>query len=57
MKNGRSILDGLTKSSIQKTAEIFFGKMVLTESAVTKGFCPNCSPEMEGGWRKMKAPA
>jgi hypothetical protein len=41
----------------QKTAEFFFGKMVLTESAVTKVFCPNCSPEMEGGWRKMKAPA
>ncbi len=31
----------------QKTAEIFFGKMVLTESAVTKVFCPNCSQEID----------
>ena len=31
----------------QKTAEIFFGKMVLTESSVTKVFCPNCSQDID----------
>ena len=29
----------------QKTAEIFFGKMVLAESSVTKVFCPDCSQD------------
>ncbi|MBT8331155.1 MAG: hypothetical protein KJP06_02395, partial [Deltaproteobacteria bacterium] len=29
----------------QKTAEIFFGKMVLAESSVTKVFCPSCSQD------------
>ena len=33
----------------QKTAEIFFGKMVLTASAVTKVFCPNCSQDIDLG--------
>ncbi|MGD2096740.1 MAG: hypothetical protein PVG35_04120 [Desulfobacterales bacterium] len=31
----------------QKTAEIFFGKMVLTESSVTKVFCPECSQDID----------
>ena len=31
----------------QKTAEIFFGKMVLAESSVTKVFCPTCSQDIE----------
>jgi hypothetical protein len=31
----------------QKTAEIFFGMMVLTESVVTKVFCPNCSQDID----------
>ncbi len=30
----------------QKTAEIFFGKMVLAESAVAKVFCPQCSQDI-----------
>lgn len=31
----------------QKTAEIFFGKMVLNESAVAQVFCPICSKNVE----------
>jgi hypothetical protein len=31
----------------QKTAEIFFGKMVLDEKSVEKVYCPNCSHDME----------
>ena len=31
----------------QKTAEVFFGKMVLTESSVSKVFCPNCSQDID----------
>jgi hypothetical protein len=31
----------------QKTAEIFFGKMVLNESAVTELYCPNCSRSID----------
>lgn len=31
----------------QKTAEIFFGKMVLTESSVAKVYCPNCSRDID----------
>ena len=31
----------------QKTAEIFFGKMVLAESSVAKVFCPNCSQDID----------
>jgi len=33
----------------QKTAEIFFGKMVLAESSVAKVFCPNCSQDIDAG--------
>jgi hypothetical protein len=32
----------------KKTAEIFFGKMVLAESSVAKVFCPNCSQNIDG---------
>ena len=31
----------------QKSAEIFFGKMVLAESSVTKVFCPQCSQDID----------
>jgi len=31
----------------QKTAEIFFGKMVLAETSVAKVFCPNCSQDID----------
>ena len=31
----------------QKTAEIFFGKMVLAESSVAKVYCPICSQDIE----------
>ncbi len=31
----------------QKTAEIFFGKMVLAESSVTKVYCPICSQDID----------
>ncbi len=31
----------------QKTAEIFFGKMVLTESSVAKVYCPICSQDID----------
>ena len=31
----------------QKSAEIFFGKMVLAESSVAKVFCPNCSRNID----------
>ena len=31
----------------QKTAEIFFGKMVLAESSVTKVYCPMCSRDID----------
>jgi hypothetical protein len=31
----------------QKTAEIFFGKMVLTESSVARVFCPRCSQDVD----------
>lgn len=31
----------------QKTAEIFFGKMVLDEKSVEQVYCPNCSHDME----------
>jgi hypothetical protein len=31
----------------QKTAEIFFGKMVLAESSVSKVYCPMCSPDID----------
>jgi len=31
----------------QKSAEIFFGKMVLAESSVTKVFCPDCSQNID----------
>jgi hypothetical protein len=33
----------------QKTAEIFFGKMVLAESSVSQVYCPKCSQEVESG--------
>ena len=33
----------------QKTAEIFFGKMVLAESSVAKVYCPMCSPDIDSG--------
>ena len=31
----------------QKTAEIFFGKMVLDEQVIAKLYCPNCSQNIE----------
>ncbi len=31
----------------QKTAEIFFGKMVLDEKSVEQVYCPNCSHDLE----------
>ena len=31
----------------QKTAEIFFGKMVLAESSVTQVYCPKCSQNVD----------
>ena len=31
----------------QKTAEIFFGKMVLSESSVAQVYCPKCSQDIE----------
>lgn len=33
----------------QKTAEIFFGKMVLAESSVAQVYCPKCSQDIESG--------
>ncbi len=33
----------------QKTAEIFFGKMVLAESSVAKVYCPICSLDIDSG--------
>ena len=32
----------------QKTAEIFFGKMVLAESSVVRVYCPRCSQDVDG---------
>jgi hypothetical protein len=31
----------------QKTAEIFFGRMVLAESAVAQVYCPGCSQDVD----------
>lgn len=31
----------------QKTAEIFFGKMVLDEKSIEQVYCPNCSHDIE----------
>jgi hypothetical protein len=31
----------------QKTAEIFFGKMVLAESSVVRVYCPRCSQDVD----------
>lgn len=33
----------------QKTAEIFFGKMVLDEKAIVQVYCPECSHNIETG--------
>ncbi|UCG08263.1 MAG: hypothetical protein JSV83_06345 [Desulfobacterales bacterium] len=33
----------------QKTAEIFFGKMVLDEKAIAELYCPNCSHGIDTG--------
>jgi hypothetical protein len=33
----------------QQTAEIFFGKMVLDEKAVSKVYCPECSQDIDTG--------
>jgi hypothetical protein len=31
----------------RKTAEIFFGKMVLAETSVARVYCPNCSQDLD----------
>ena len=33
----------------QNTAEIFFGRMVLDEKAITQVYCPKCSQDIETG--------
>ena len=33
----------------QKTAEIFFGRMVLTEASVDRVYCPVCSRDIDAG--------